>query len=236
MTFPSPSARCSSTFLLISTQGTLFFMAVQVLNKYVAHDVRHDLESAVWLLICVVLRHTIQVKHNRDGREIEFPRYQWYCDLFSATTERGSARCKKDFYTEPLPWEVKGNRPLTDLIRSLKTLVKQQNRNPEPGVDSDQPVPMTYKSVLTAINRALASQDWPTNDAALPFTLPRDGSDTGSQSRDRKRPREDEGTASQANSNDTEGAGGSDLPVHPAKKTQPGPSPLRKEIGRNPFE
>ena len=228
MTFPSPSARCSSTFLLISTQGTLFFMAVQVLNKYVAHDVRHDLESAVWLLICVVLRHTIQVKHNRDGTEIEFPRYQWYRDLFSATTERGSARCKKDFYTEPLPWEVKGNRPLTDLIRTLKTMLIQQNRTPEMG--AGDPNPLTYKSVLTAINRALASQDWPTNDAALPFTLPRDGSDTGSQSRDRKRPREDEGTASQANSNDTEGAGGSDLPVHPAKKTQLGPSPLRKEI------
>ena len=89
------------------------------------------------------------------------------------------------------------------------------------------------QSILTTINRALASPGWPANDAALPFTLPRDGSGTGSQSQARKRPREDDGTA---DSDDTEGAGGSDLPVHPAKKTQPGPSPLRKEIAGDPFE
>ena len=209
-------------------------MAIEVLNTYVAHDVRHDLESAVWLLVCMVLRHTIQVMPNKhDEVEVEYARYDLYRNFFRGTTEITSAALKEAFLAKRLRWEVKGNRPLTDLIRSLKTLVKQQNHDPEPEVDNDPPVPMTYKSILTTINRALASPGWPANDAALPFTLPRDGSGTGSQSQARKRPREDDGTA---DSDDTEGAGGSDLPVHPAKKTQPGPSPLRKEIAGDPFE
>ena len=29
----------------ISIQGTLYFMATEILDTYVAHDVRHDLES-----------------------------------------------------------------------------------------------------------------------------------------------------------------------------------------------
>ena len=49
-------------------------MAIEVLNTYVAHDVRHDLESAVWLLVCMVLRHTIQVMPNKhDEVEVEYP-------------------------------------------------------------------------------------------------------------------------------------------------------------------
>lgn len=211
-------------------------MPIQVLTTYVVHDVHHDLESAIWLLLCVVLRYTIQVMRNRDGVEVEYPRYHWYRELFKATTESDSATSKLAFLSSRLPWEVKGNQPLTNLIRDLKKLARQQNRHPE--VDDDQPaVPMTYKSILTAINRALALPGWPTDDAALPFTLPRDGSGSSSESGDRKHPREEDNTELSANPEDAENAAtGSDLPRRPAKKPLLGPSPLRNEIEPNPFE
>ena len=215
------------------TQGTLFFMAIQVLTTYVAHDVQHDLESAVWLLLCMVLRHTIQVMRNDDDAEVEYARYHWYRILFKGTTEEESATCKRAFLFARLPWEVKGNQPLTGLILSLRKLVIRQNRDTEE--DEDQPAAvMTYKSVLTEINRALALPGWPENDAALPFTLSRDGSSSASESQDRKRPREEDNSELHANSNSAEGvATGSDTPRRPAKKPLLGPSPLRHEVERN---
>ncbi|EPS97252.1 hypothetical protein FOMPIDRAFT_87163 [Fomitopsis schrenkii] len=213
--------------------GTLIFMAIQVLTSYVAHDVCHDLESAIWLLLCTVLRHTLQVMRDLEGVEVDFPRYRCYRELFGAATEADSANSKEHFIIHTLAWEVKGNRPLTDLIRDLKKLVRRQNRNPE-DEDDPLPVPLTYKSVLTAFNQALASPGWPKNDAALPFTLPRDGSGSGSESKDKKRPRVDEGAHPQAGG--AEGAEGDGLPRRAAKRHQLGPSPLRNEVEASPFE
>ncbi|EPS97246.1 hypothetical protein FOMPIDRAFT_1052466 [Fomitopsis schrenkii] len=208
------------------SRGTLFFMSIQVLTKYFAHDISQDLESAVWLLVCMVLRHTLQV--NRKG--VDQPRYRWYRELFGATTDTDSAKSKEHFMINTLAWAVKGNRPLTDLVRNLKKLVRRQNRNPEDD-DDLPPVPLTYESVLTAFNQALASPGWPKNDAALPFTLPRDGSGSGSESKDKKRPRVEEGAGPQA-----EGAEGDGLPGRAAKRPQLGPSPLRNEFEASPFE
>ena len=203
-----------------------------MLTTYKAHDVCHDLESAVRLLLCMVLRHTLQVDYNGS----DWPRYHWYCDLFGATTERDSAVSKLFFCSERLPWKVKGNQPLTDLILKLKKLILRQNCDPE--VDEALPpaVPMTYMSVLTEINRALASPGWPENDAALPFTLFRDGpSSSGSESRGRKRPREEDTPEPQADSANPEGAEtGNDLPERPTKKPLLGPNPLRNETEPNP--
>ena len=203
-----------------------------MLTTYKAHDVCHDLESAVWLLLCMVLRHTLQVDHNGS----DLPRYQWYCDLFGATTERNSAVFKLCFWSKRLPWKVKGNQPLTDLILKLKKLILRQNCDPE--VDEDVPpaVPMTYMSVLTEINRALASPGWPENDAALPFTLFRDDpSSSGPESRGRKRPREEDTSEPQADSANTEGAAmGSDLSKRQTKKPLLETSPLCNETEPNP--
>ena len=205
--------------LNVSYQGTLFFMAAKVLTSYVAHDVSHDLESAIWLLVCMALRHTLQVVRGQTS--VEWARYQWYCELFGATDEMTSAYRKSYFMTHSMQWEVKGNQPLTDLIRNLKILVLQQNRDPEMG--AGDPVPLTYKSVLTEINRALALPGWPKDDAALPFTLPRDGSGSSSTSKDRKHPREEDGVGSPGDH-----AEGSDHRA--AKRPQLGPSPLRNEV------
>ncbi|KAI0730081.1 hypothetical protein C8Q72DRAFT_911182 [Fomitopsis betulina] len=141
--------------LLIHGQGTLFFMAIEVLGSYVAHDVRHDLESAIWLLLCMVLRHTLQT--DADKRVyIGVNRYSLYLQPFEAVDFR---------------WEVKDNKRLTDLIHNLRTLLLLQTHDPVLG----PLVPLTYESILTAFNQCLAMPDWPENDAALPFTNPRDG-------------------------------------------------------------
>ena len=200
-------------------------MATRLFTSYVVHDVTHDLESVIWLLLCMVLRHTLQVK--RGEKAVEYDRYRWYCDLFDSEDELGSAKNKEHFMFKPLHWQVKGNQPLTDLLRKLKILLLQQNRDPEMG--AGDPIALTYKSVLTEINRALASPGWPEDDAALPFTLPRDGSGSGSESTDRKHPREEDETESPAD--DAEGSG-----RRAAKRTQVGPSPLRNEVEASPFE
>ena len=210
-------------------------MAYQVLNTNMVHDVRHDLESAIWFLQWMVLRHTLLIDHN--GVEFELSRRHWYHQvLFGATTERGSAKSKLFFWSEPLPWQVKGNQPLTDLILSLEKLVLRQNRNQEVDDEQSAAVPMIYNSVLTEINRALASSNWPANDAAMPFMLLLDDSGSGPESKGRKHPREEDNAESPADSEDAEGtASGNDLPRRPAKRILLEPSPLRIEIEPNPF-
>ncbi|EPS97685.1 hypothetical protein FOMPIDRAFT_1128119, partial [Fomitopsis schrenkii] len=211
--------------------GTLFFMAAQVLGTFVAHDVRHDLESAIWLLMCMVLRHTLQV-HVKTKKDSD--RYALYLENFGATTAKESYKNKTFYLTKPLQWEVKDNEPLTKLVVDLRVLLVMQNRPLEWG----QPIPLTYKSVLTAFNRALASPDWPANDAALPFTLPGtgnssgsgflgDGNSSGSGSQGTKHPRQDQGEGKDGDPADE----GEQLP---AKRLKFGPSPLRNEVGANP--
>ena len=193
-------------------------MAMQVLRTYRAHDVSHDLESAVWLLLCTVLRHTLQITQGNDDDEpLKWERYDAYRCLFAeCTTEAASYDKKISFVSRPLEWEVKDNEPLTALIRSLQILVKKQNRHPEMG--DGNPIPLTYRSVLTEFNRALASQGWPENDAALPFTLTHDCD--SSESQGKKRDREDDET-------ELDNDASSSLPRREAKRPMVGPSPLR---------
>ena len=93
-----------------------------------------------------------------------------------------------------------------------------------------QPTPLTYEGVLTVFNRALASPAWPEDDAALPFTLPRDSTSTESQPTSRKRVREGD----DAENKDQSGGEASDtqysLPQRAPKRPQVGPSPLRNEL------
>ncbi|EPS97267.1 hypothetical protein FOMPIDRAFT_1128690, partial [Fomitopsis schrenkii] len=213
--------------------GTLFFMAAQVLRTFVAHDVRHDLESAVWLLLCMVLRHTLQV-HVRTKKELD--RNQLYLEHFGATGELGSYEKKMSYITDSIAWRVKDNEPLTKLIVDLRVLLGMQNRPLEWG----GPVPLTYESVLPVFNQALALSDWPENDAALPFTLhgggkssgsslpqAHHGKSSGSGSQSTKHPRPDEGESKNGDLADE----GEQLP---AKRLKFEPSPLRNEVDANP--
>ena len=202
-------------------------MAAEVLITYVAHDAHHDLESAVWLLLCTVLRHTLQI-YSGTGKECE--RYSLYLANFDATAERSSCAKKILFLNNAIEWEVKDNKPLTKLITDLWVLTYKQNQNP---VLNGPRIPLTYKSVLTAFNRALASSDWPVSDAALPFTLPRDGNSSGNKGK--KRVREDE-VEENDEGDDAAASTGSSHAQRAAKRPMVGPSPLRNEVGGNPFD
>ena len=207
----------------------MFFTALQVLKTYRAHDVSHDLESAVWLLLCIVLRHTLQVIQGDDGDDpLELERYELYWGLFAdGVTEKSSYEKKLSFVLDPLEWEVKDNEPLTALIDSLKMLVKKQNRHPEMG-DKD-PVPLTYRSILTEFNRALARPNWPENDAALRFRLTLDDNSSESRGKKRERGSEDEHAGSD---NDAS----SILPQRETKRLRAEPSLLHDQVGGDPFQ
>ena len=102
----------------------MFFMAIEVVRTYLAHDVAHDLESAVWLLLCMVLRHTLQ-KQTRT--KCQFPPHHLYCQHFGATNEEDSAGRKLKFLTEEMDWVVENNAPLTELIGALRDVTYNQN-------------------------------------------------------------------------------------------------------------
>ncbi|EPS97265.1 hypothetical protein FOMPIDRAFT_1128889, partial [Fomitopsis schrenkii] len=210
--------------------GILVFMAAQVLRTFVAHDVRHDLESVAWLLLGMVLRHTLQAN---VGTKKEIGRYFLYLQYFDATEETQSHKNKIEYMTNQILWRVKDNQPLTKLIVDLRVLLVMQNRPVEWG----GPIPLTYESVLTVFIQALALSDWPETDAALPFKLPgagnssasglpHGGKSSGSGSQSMKHPRPDEG----------EGEGKDGDPANEgewraAKRLMFGPSP---EVGANP--
>ncbi|EPS93540.1 hypothetical protein FOMPIDRAFT_93727 [Fomitopsis schrenkii] len=137
--------------------GTLYFMAIEILRSHVAHDVRHDLESFFWLLLWVILRYT---------RTTRYLVHDLYINVFGAQTDDSSALSKEGFLFRMLDWEVKDNKPLTTLLSKFKDIVADQNF-----VRSK--IPLTYESVLTLFDEALASPGWPTeDDHARPFKMP----------------------------------------------------------------
>ncbi|EPS97677.1 hypothetical protein FOMPIDRAFT_37343, partial [Fomitopsis schrenkii] len=153
----------------VERTGTLSFTAAQLLDTYCAHDVRHDLESAVWLLLSTVLRHTVPV-NIRLQRERD--RYALYSEHFEANTEHDMHAKKISFIFWRMYWEVRGNKPLNQLIRDLRILLLIAY---DPFRDDEMVgprMPLMYQTVLSAFNGALASSDWPENDAALPFNPP----------------------------------------------------------------
>ncbi|EPS96112.1 hypothetical protein FOMPIDRAFT_1053569 [Fomitopsis schrenkii] len=150
--------------------GTLYFMAIEILKTYVAHDVRHDLESFFWLLLWVVLRYT---------QTSCWPPNSVYCDVFGGQTERESARDKSYFLMDAMDWKVVGNPPLAKLVLRFKRLcymAMPQAEDPE-----SRRMPLTDESVLALFDEALASPEWPQNDCTLPFKMPSKMAPTASQ-------------------------------------------------------
>ena len=154
-------------------------MAVEILSTYVAHDVRHDLESFFWLLIWVVLRYT---------ETTCWPPNEEYIFLFGGQTEKQSAAAKHWFLTAPINWRIVNNAPLTDLVFKYRQLCCNALLN-EGQATTCKPEPLTYESVVALFDEALARPDWPKNDHAIPFKMPskahptEDGSQPASGSR-----------------------------------------------------
>lgn len=138
-------------------------MAINILQAMsIIHGIHHDLESFYWVLVWVVMRHTM----HSLGQE--------YCStLFVFGNDQLGASAKiawiypvddeggeRKFY-----FEVEGNAPLTELLGDFRILVFRARRWP-----GQQPVLLTYESVLGIFRKAVERTDWPAKDI-VPCTL-----------------------------------------------------------------
>ena len=140
---------------LMFSQGTLQFMAIELLDlipgQKVVHRVHHDLESFYWVLVWIVLRHT---KHTH-------PKGADACRSTFPPDNENDARAHKQSWFHDPQLEVEGNGPLTALLANLHELVRKRVFDG---------ALLTHETMLHAFELALARKDWPTGDAAIPFT------------------------------------------------------------------
>ncbi|PCH37559.1 hypothetical protein WOLCODRAFT_84113, partial [Wolfiporia cocos MD-104 SS10] len=170
-----PDTECEASILVDETTeetkktehkertGTLIFMAIDVLSSDgdLTHEARHDIESFYWLLIWIVLRHT---RHNHKDKDRA-------CGLlFDPEYESQCFAIKKTWLSTRNVVSVPGNPPLTALLEAFRKLCKHNNNFDEDR--DDKPIPVTYEDVLATFDEVLARDDWPENDAAIPFALP----------------------------------------------------------------
>ncbi|KAI9069516.1 hypothetical protein FKP32DRAFT_1586797 [Trametes sanguinea] len=138
-------------------QGTYYFIALSLLKtrKTLLHRPYHDIESAYWVLVWAVLRHT-------DCRQEEGKAGADLCKrLFSASEDDDAHAKKLAWLQEEQSLVVSGNEPLTTLINRLNDLVclgQTYRFQPVPKVE------LTHHAFLTAFDEALATKDWPAND------------------------------------------------------------------------
>ncbi|KAI0656364.1 hypothetical protein C8Q70DRAFT_921664 [Cubamyces menziesii] len=138
--------------------GTYYFIAHDLLEPNIVasvHDTCHDLESYYWVLLWIVLRHTKFIEDYTCAR------------LFPLGDDATAAE-KKWSWANKLRQSltVIDNPPLTTLLHEFKRAVYHSLKEPEVG----DPVPLTYEAVLQIFDRAIARDDWPLDDKAIPFT------------------------------------------------------------------
>ncbi|KAH9917492.1 uncharacterized protein B0H18DRAFT_1034360 [Fomitopsis serialis] len=141
--------------------GTFYFMAIEVLNKKIIHQVRHDLESFYWLLVWLVLRHT---RHSRGNT------HDILKALFDLPSDETCAMVKIGWLMQS--FRVQDNQPLSDLLRQFAQLCRENIAWEGEATSS----PVTYERVLQIFDDALERNDWPEDDEAIPFK-PADASD-----------------------------------------------------------
>lgn len=123
------------------------------------HDTHHDLESFYWVLLWIVLRHTT---HNHpDGRQLACS------SVFKSGDDRDAWSAKCGWVHANAPFVIDQNLPLTDLMAHLRDLLRIANA---PYGPTRQPI--TYDVFLDAFDAAIAREDWPDDDPALPFAPP----------------------------------------------------------------
>lgn len=139
-------------------QGTFYFMAIEVLRSSpVIHQVKHDLESFFWLLIWLVLRHTAHTHSDTTGM---------LKTLFDQPTDGQCSLTKAGWLLTGDSLVVEGNAPLTYILEEFTELCRVSHYK-------RASVPLTYVSVLKIFDDALDREDWPVDDAAIPFVLAR---------------------------------------------------------------
>ena len=125
---------------------------LQVQTIAIMHGIHHDLESFYWVLLWVVLRHTV---HNLG---------QQYCAKLFKFGDDDAGYGPKLSWVDPfahetgrvriINFQVEGNTPLTTLIEDFRILVHNA-----------RDVALTYDSVLDIFRKAVADPTaWPAND------------------------------------------------------------------------
>ncbi|EED84134.1 predicted protein [Postia placenta Mad-698-R] len=136
--------------------GTLYFIAVEVLEGISLHEARHDLESFYWLLFWLMLRHTKH--HPNEQKASDF--------YFKAPSESALAEYKSVWLIQNTPISVPGNRPMSKLLADLGDLCRRNCLLSH----LNHPIePLTHEAMLAKFNEALASPDWPEDDSAIPL-------------------------------------------------------------------
>ncbi|EIW58068.1 uncharacterized protein TRAVEDRAFT_21480 [Trametes versicolor FP-101664 SS1] len=143
--------------------GTYYFIALELLESGIGpvmHDTQHDLESFYWVLLWTVLRHTA---HNHpDGRHLAC------ASVFKSGDDRDAWSAKCGWVHANAPFIIDQNSPLTDLMAHLRDLLRIANAPYGPTRRR-----ITYGAFLDAFDAAIAREDWPDDDPALPFAPPK---------------------------------------------------------------
>ncbi|EPT03302.1 hypothetical protein FOMPIDRAFT_1046855 [Fomitopsis schrenkii] len=128
--------------------GTLYFKAIDLLSPGdVVHEVRHDLESFFWLLIWILLCHTIHILGLGACEH-----------LFNHDDEAVCRLMKAGWFDVADVHEYVDNEPLAQLVSEFAIACKTNYRT-EFAEPSD---PLTYKKVIDIFEKALALESWPT--------------------------------------------------------------------------
>ncbi|KAI0706491.1 hypothetical protein C8Q76DRAFT_787036 [Earliella scabrosa] len=140
---------------LMNRTGTYFFLARGLLtSRRTSHTIRHDLESFYWVLLWVVLRHVAY--DSPHGKKL-------YAIIFPDNNQSAAAGAKESWLdSDVFDFSIKGNAPLTDLIREVAEMLENATKHLN-GIN--------YDTFLAPFEIALQRNDWPDNDAALPYVL-----------------------------------------------------------------
>ncbi|KAI0788307.1 hypothetical protein C8Q74DRAFT_672954 [Fomes fomentarius] len=131
--------------------GTFYYMAAAILGSHIPiiHDVHHDLESAYWVLLWLVLRHT---EHNLG---------QLVCKNVFVFGDDDKAAAAKYLWVILHSKElvVKGNEPLTTLLLEFRSLLYRSADHPNPAEI------LNHDSVLEIFRKAISQEkNWPKDD------------------------------------------------------------------------
>ncbi|KAI0820914.1 hypothetical protein BC628DRAFT_819470 [Trametes gibbosa] len=143
---------------------TRLFMAIELLDNDVTgvlHATHHDLESFIWVLVWIVLRHT---EHNHRRKTEACSVTFIYGDDDNAT----SAKRNWVMARETAPLAITNNAPLTNLLAGLHKLLLAAVGSPR-----EQRVKLTCDAVLAVLESTIYSNDGPVDHAAVPFVPPK---------------------------------------------------------------
>ncbi|EPQ53827.1 hypothetical protein GLOTRDRAFT_139906 [Gloeophyllum trabeum ATCC 11539] len=149
--------------------GTYQFTAVKRFQELnCEHLTWHDIESFFWVLVYVILRHTIcEILH--DGLKIKG--YQCVPAVF--TDVPGDRQL---FVTDKVQsLEVENNTPLSQCIQEFALLVASHYLSPHvrERYAADELNLLTHQRVLAIFDKALNADGWPAeeDDGPVPFTI-----------------------------------------------------------------